>query len=92
MKNYRSLLAIALTLLMVVSIFSLVSNSISKTGELENLLADAQALKAEGLFGRAAEKYNEAIAMDPEVSLYYAVADMYYENDEMENSIAYRST
>lgn len=89
MKNYRSLLAIALTLLMVVSIFSLVSNSISKTGELENLLADAQALKAEGLFGRAAEKYNEAIAMDPEVSLYYAVADMYYENDEMENSIAW---
>lgn len=89
MKNYRSLLAIALTLLMVISIYSMVSNSMSKADDLKELLAEAKALEEEGLFARAAGKYSEAIALDPQCSYYFTVADMYYENGEYESSMAW---
>ena len=89
MKNYRSLLAILLTLMMVFSIFMMVSNSLKKTDEVEAYLAEAKALHEEGLYGKAAGKYGQAIELYPDVTYYYAAADMYYDCGQLENSIAW---
>lgn len=87
MKNYRALIAIALTVMMVFSVYSMVTSAIEQEQQLEKCLQEAKHLAQEALVGKAVEKYTEAIALDNNIEYYHAVSDLYFQYDQLEYSI-----
>ena len=87
MSNYRNIVAIALAVLMVLSVYSLISGAAKKESQVNALILEAQQYHSEGLLGKAETAYAEAIKLGKSIELYNSVSDMYFENGDYDNSI-----
>lgn len=79
MKKYRTIVPIVLVVLMVASVYSLISNGISQKQELEKILNKAQSCQEQGLYEKATDYYGEAIQLEDKLEYYLVVADMYFD-------------
>lgn len=86
MKNYRTLFPIVLTVLMIVSIYSMISGANAQKKEIEQMLKKAEAYAEQELFDKAADVYNEVIALENSVEYYLDVIDMYFGAGDFEDS------
>lgn len=84
--KYRSLVPLALAVLMFVSIYSLISGSMTQQKEVNDLLSKAKTCTEQGLYDKAASYYNDLISKDDNVKHYLAVTDMYYTAEQYEAS------
>lgn len=78
MKKYRILTPIILVLLMLVSIYSMITSAINKENEINALISKAEQSATQGMYDKAAGYYCDVIAIDSDVLYYLKVADMYY--------------
>lgn len=86
MKNYRTLFPIILTVLMIVSIYSMISGASAQKKEIDHMLKKAESYAAQELYDKAADVYNEILFIEDRVEYYLDVIDMYYDADDYEDS------
>lgn len=84
--KYRRLVPFAITVLMVISIYSLISGAMNQQKNINDLLAKAKTCVEQGLYDKAASYYNNIIVSDNSVKHYFAVTDMYYSAEQFEES------
>ncbi len=89
MKNYRTLIPLAMIAIMVVSIYSMVSGAITEQTELNSIIERADKCSNQKLYSRAEALYSEAIAIDDDIKWYCKVVDMYYKAQLYDSAIAW---
>jgi len=86
MKNYRTLFPIILTVLMIVSIYSMISGANAQKKEIDLMLKKAESYAGQELYDKAADVYNEILIIENRVEYYLDVIDMYYDAADYEDS------
>lgn len=86
MKNYRNLVPIILILLMVVSIYTIISDATIKKKEVDEKITQAENCISQELYDKAANIYDEVILIDNQLSYYLRVIDMYFSADDLYSS------
>lgn len=84
--KYRWLMPIALSAMMVLSVYSLITSSIETQNNVRELTVEAEACAAQGLYDKAAKYYSEAASMDSKIDYYLSIADMYFEAEQYSES------
>ncbi len=77
MKNYRSLVPIALVVLLVLSWFMLISGAVSENTQYEEKLAAARDFAGKRIVKYAIENYRKALEIKDSVAIRQEVADFY---------------
>ena len=77
MKNYRGLIPIALTVLLVASWYMLISEATETESTYKNYLAEARKYAEDGITKYAISNYNAALEIKSDVDVYVEVAEYY---------------
>lgn len=77
MKKYRKLVPVVMILLMIVSWYKLISDTVKENNKYTEYVEQARQYAAKGITKYALASYNEALAMKPNVELYIEVAHYY---------------
>lgn len=84
MKNYRKIVPVVLALILGLSWYMLLSDSISNSSQYEKYLNEARKNADLGITKYAIKNYNEAIELDNNPDIYVEVAE-YYKKQEDKN-------
>ena len=76
MKGYRNLIPIALVILMVISIYTMISDAVEKRGDLNSIINSAEHCIEQKLYYKAISKYQDAISIKDDIEYYLRIIDV----------------